>query len=549
MLALSAIIAGSVMTGYSAYRIHAARRGKGRKLRDMEVLRRLNIPPKKQARVWSVLMVLGLVLLTPGVGLLLKSDRTSGDGGELSPSSFRPAPSGSPILAPPSEKMDKTPRDVDEGVSSSLVSGVAFASSGGGGKSSSSGGGGGRSSTASAKDDAAEADEAAEVVYDEAERSPKGNDSTYRPSRANETPEIYKADSASDLPRIGEDGGTKTRSIKPEVSETRRGSENLSSSSSELAEGPAAAGASDSSDVEEALTEPSSPVDESVVEGGGDEVAVPDLSRPTTAKSVPSPSAGETRTEAEVADVAREKSTVSDDPGRLASGAATIPTSAEAKTESAAIDVAREKRTDPNGSRRSAAVGAGDAIEMGAGVERTAPPNLSGSSVAKEEFDRSTTSSPEADEGRSQEETPLGPEDLDPAAETHDSIKIEDPSAMTTVLALDPGPKVEDVKRLQFREENRSETLAMGNLSGDEPSLSESWGLNGSTGTEAGLAHSIRGFDFGAEFDNFASTTLPGIGTQKNWTANPVMMMEFEKIDIESSFRRDLSFTPTSPLR
>jgi len=28
-----------------------------------------------------------------------------------------------------------------------------------------------------------------------------------------------------------------------------------------------------------------------------------------------------------------------------------------------------------------------------------------------------------------------------------------------------------------------------------------------------------------------------------------VMMMEFEKIDIESSFRRDLSFTPTSPLR
>jgi len=50
MLALAATITGIIITGYSAYKIQDARRGEGRKLRDMEVLRRLNVPPKKQVR-------------------------------------------------------------------------------------------------------------------------------------------------------------------------------------------------------------------------------------------------------------------------------------------------------------------------------------------------------------------------------------------------------------------------------------------------------------------------------------------------------------------
>ncbi|MGC9515501.1 hypothetical protein, partial [Methanocrinis sp.] len=159
MLALVATIVGSIITGYSAYKIHAIRGGQGRKLRDMEVLRRLNISPKKQVRLWSFLLALGLVLLTPGLGYLLCSDQISGGGGDASYSYLRATSSGNPTAVPLSEKLDKTPRTVEKDVSGS--SGFSFFPSGGGSSRRSSSGGGSTKPASSPRENVTSIDEGA----------------------------------------------------------------------------------------------------------------------------------------------------------------------------------------------------------------------------------------------------------------------------------------------------------------------------------------------------------------------------------------------------
>jgi len=192
MLALVATIAGSVITGYSAYKIHTIRRGQDRKLRDMEVLRRLNISPKKQVRVWSLLMALGLVLLTPGLGYLLCCDQISGSGSDAPYSDLKSNPSGNPAIVPPSEKLDKTPRTVEDdesGTSGQPL--IFFGSSGGGGSSrKSSSGGSSTASEPSSSENVTGTEERLTEGYDNDTLPSDGNDSILEASEANETGDI-----------------------------------------------------------------------------------------------------------------------------------------------------------------------------------------------------------------------------------------------------------------------------------------------------------------------------------------------------------------------
>lgn len=528
MLSLAAIIVGFILTGYSAYKIHAARRGQGRKLQDMEVLRRLNVPPKKQVRVWSALMVLGLVLLTPGLGLLLSSDRTSGDGGNLSPSSLRPSPSGSPLLAPPSEKLDKTPRNVDEGRSGTFGGGVVFASSGGSSKRTSSGGGGG-SSPPPSPGEARGGDETSGVIYDDLGGSSKGEGSTHSPPEANETPAIYKAGSASDRPRIDE-GRPANTTAEPEV-ETETGGLTDGSKSAALPEAPAV-------EAEPAGVEPEAtgPSEETTSEGVAEKGPLPDLSRPVVAGSAPPSARTEARTESKSLVEAPKGGPASDDPGLLAAGPAPKSATPEAVTGSATIDVAREKRTTPNASghlpsESKGVAGVGDPEE-----EVTAPPSPGGTSGMAGELGppapgsepTASPPSPEPDLSGGALESPgladlgMGPSPQDPAPET--------------------GAQVEEVKKLLFRDANQSDTTEGRNLSGTDE-------LNGSSEMGPVPNLSERRVAFDAEFNNFGSANRLGMGIDENGTQSPVMIMEFEKIDLESTFRQGLGLTPTSGFR
>ena len=76
---------------------------------------------------------------------------------------------------------------------------------------------------------------------------------------------------------------------------------------------------------------------------------------------------------------------------------------------------------------------------------------------------------------------------------------------------------------------------------------SEADELNGSS--EIGSNLSVGRIAIDAEFKNFGSANRLGMGIDKNGTQRPVMIMEFEKIDLESNFRQGLGLTPTSGFR
>ena len=536
MLALAAIIVGSILTGYSAYKIHAARRGESRKLRDMEVLRRLNVPPKKQVRVWSALMVLGLVLLTPGLGLLLSSDRGSGYVGNLSPSGLRPSTPGSPLLVPPSEKLDMTPKTVDEGRSGAFGGGAAFASSGGSGKRASSGGGGGSSSA-----------EAKEGVRDDLGGSSKGEGPDHHPPEANETPTIYKAGSARDRPRIGEVSPSNT-TAGPEGGGLTDGSE-----SGALPEAPAA-GPEPAGEEAVAI----GPSVETTSEGVAEKRPLPDLSRPVVAGSgTPSARTGE-RAEPEALDEAPEEGGGSDDPGHLAAGPAPKSATSSEVAGSAAIDVAREKRTAPSTSRRLPSEEKG-AEEVGdPEKEGTAPPAPAEASGMEGEAGH-LVAGPEPTSPPPSPELDISDGSLEPPglADLGMELAPEDPAPVM-------GAQVEEVKKLLFREATRSDMTV-----GEAPSGADLIGVDGdgvppgnmtvvATPSEAdelngssdiGSNLSVGRIAIDAEFKNFGSANRLGMGIDENGTQRPVMIMEFEKIDLESNFRQGLGLTPTSGFR
>ncbi len=320
MLALVTIVAGSVITGYSAYKIHVLRRGRGRKLREMEILRRLDIPPKKQVRVWSFLMVLGLVLLTPGLGYLLSIDPISGSGGEAPYSNLRASPSSSPTMVPPSEKLDNTPRTLnDEGFSR-----IFFASSGGGSSRRSSSGGSKTTSPSSSSETATRV-----------EGSSGGGDSTAHVSLLNDDAKVSGAGLASSGPEIDTASETTTKASVAKSEDRRSKTEpkptESSTESAKIDKAPektSAQGAPELSEIS-GETKPT-PTRSAIFESELEKKATSSTLGYSAAETVPKSNPFETLTESVTIDVEPEKNTAPDITGD--SAVKTVPESNSSAT-------------------------------------------------------------------------------------------------------------------------------------------------------------------------------------------------------------------------
>jgi hypothetical protein len=527
MLALVAIIAGSVITGYSAYKIHALRRGRGRKLRDMEILRRLDIPPKKQVRVWSFLMVLGLVLLTPGLGYLLSIDPISGSGGEAPYSNLRASASSSPTMVPPSEKLDNTPRTLnDEGFSR-----IFFASSGGGSSKRSSSGGSRTTSASSSSETVTRVDE-----------SSGGEDSTTYVSLANDVSEISGAELTSSGPEIDTASETTTKATATKF-EDRKGEtepkpiEPLTESAKidKAPEKISAQGGPEPSKVGgEAEPTPTKSV---IVEPETEKETTSGTLGYSVAETVPKSTQTETLTESVTIDVEPEKNTAPDITGD--SAVKTVPESnpAETFTEPVIAESEDEKNKTPETSVFS---------EIGG------EPESPSSTISPEPYDSGVESGLPATTPASAASDLIEEPDLSrstPTIENPATSNISDPPA---VPAAKTEPKIDEVKKLEFKEEPTSLIDGNGNDSGEgtEPTNNLLPNLDGPFGdfeTGPRLDTFGKGFDFDTEFENF--TLTPGLGTRtdKNGTPSSVPIMEFEKIDLGSNFRGGFGLTPASP--
>jgi len=582
MLALIATIAGSVVTGYSAYKIHTFRNGQGRKLRDMEVLRRLNIPPKKQVRVWSFIMALGLVLLTPGLGFLLSYDSISDDGGNAPYSNLRATTSGSPVVVPPSEKLDNTPRIVDKDESGTSGRTFFFASSGGGGSRKSSSGGSGTTSRSSSSENVTSTDETSSAGYDNDTLSSGGEDSTYGVSDINETAEFSETKLASSGPKIGATSemtanttAAESENLKSETETTPIFDRTKSAKIDAVPEKTSAEGASEPSEVAgktelaptEASTEPA------IIDSAPEKRTVPDTSGYSVDGREPKSNPTETQTEPAIIKAAPEKRTAADTTGY--SVVETLPesTAPETLTESAVIDIGPEKSTAVDTSEYSVAESVPESTPTETKTEpeviesvpeKTTAPDTSGFSETGDEFESpsSTTLSEPSDSevGSDLPETSplstvsdLGDEPdrswLSSAIENPATNSISDPAAFP---AEETESQIDEVKKLEFKEENTSKTNGTGNDSVEGTELANNLlpNLEGPFGdfeTGPRLDTFGKGFDFDTEFINFTPVSRPEMGIDKNDTSSSVPIMEFEKMDLGSNFGGGFGLTPSSP--
>jgi hypothetical protein len=544
MLALLAIIAGSAITGYSAYKIHAIQRGRGRKLRDMEVLRRLDIPPKKQVRIWSALLVLGLVLLTPGLGYLLSVDPISGSGGGAPYSNLRATPSGTPATVPPSEELDKTPRTVEKGGSGS--SGFFFPSSGGGGSSkrSSSGGGGGSSGSLTKENDTSAIETPSEGLDDYARNSESGYPISYA-HETNETSKITATESDPIDQKVEEASETKANDaklddvgsetepatlkdipqtpptkIEPSIAEASTETA-IIGVSREKSTVPAFSGSSKENIVSEEVA-PEKIVSEEVVseKTAPEEIGSRSDHREASASPV-------------VVEAASEKRTVPLAPKYQIDETIPEPTSEETSSEPEGSDADMDEIPSPD------AVASSD--ELG-----STPPAPS-SETPGPELEAETKETPAASEASEDEDDP------DPTSITS---TVEDPakSESLEIPAAQPEtkPRTEEVKKLVFGEGSTPETNGTANLSaekagGGQAPLPNLESLFGDLNTTSGLYVLEGDSDFRSRFQDFTLDAQTGMGTAKNGTLDPVPLLKFETIDLRSDFQSGSGLTPTSP--
>ena len=533
MLALAATIAGSIITGYSAYKIHAARKGEGRKLRDMEVLRRLNIPPKKQVRAWGFLMALGLVLLSPGLGFLLSYDHISSDGGIGAYSDLRATPSGSPVMAPPSEKLDKTPRAFDEDGSSGRTVFASSGSGGGGGGKKSSSGGGKTASTTSSTETAAAIDETSSVVYDENAGSSGSVGSTSDASDLKETPVIYKADPASDGPEIETDSveAAMAELDEPEVASGETEPPTMPQSdggkSDELAE-TAFVEVSDLPKIAAEAAAPEGSKEYVSVEVPAEDGAVPDENG--VAEPVPEPARTETKTESATIDAAREKRTAPNASMKTAAESLNGPSSAEVQRETTVIET---------------------------GFEDSVPQEGLGSSEIETEFEETSSissSGPNSSDVEAELPAAYPPSEIDLAGGPGSAMvggarsSISDPAEemKTEIGEVETKTAIDEVKKLEFKLGNVSEAKVSVNVSVDDNRSANNSSSNRDNDSEPGPGLDVFGrrLDFDTEFENLASLSQPEMGIERNESS--VTLMEFERIDLVSNHRKELGLTPTS---
>jgi hypothetical protein len=558
MLALLTIIAGSAIAGYSAYKIHAIRRGRGRKLRDMEILRRLDIPPKKQVRIWSALLVLGLVLLTPGLGYLLSVDPISGSGGGAPYSNLRATPSGTPATVPPSEELDKTPRIVEKDGSGS--SGFFFPSAGGGGASSKRSSSGGGSSSSSTKEENTTA----------IEISPEGRDDDTRYSdgsyahETNETSEITAAGSDPTDSKAGESSETKANDaeldggggetqpatlkdmpqtsaeIEPPLAEVSAETA-IIGVSREKSTVPAFSGYLEENIVsEEILPEkivseeilPEKIVPEKIVsEEILPEKIVSEEIAPAEIGRGPDPRVASASDV--VVETAAEKRTVPLAPKYHIDETVPGPVTEEAPSEPGGADVDIDEIPSPDAAASSDEFGSA--------------PHAPSSETPGPEPESETKETPVASGASEDEDDP----DLTRITSmVEDMAKSESPE----IAAEQPGtkPRTEEVKMLVFGESLTPETNGTANLSAEKggegeavvPNLESLFGdLNATSGSYVLEG----GSDFMSRFQEFTSDDQTGMGTAKNDTLNPVPLLKFETIDLRSNFQSGSGLTPSSP--
>lgn len=520
MLALLAIITGSVITGLSAYKIRAIRRGRDRKLRGMEVLRRLDIPPKKQVRVWSVLLVLGLVLLTPGLGYLLAVDPIAGSEGDAPYSNLMTVSSGTPTTAPLSEKLDKTPRTIEKDGSSS--SSLFFSSGGGGGSRKSSSGGGGGSSTTKKNTSVIETSQEGHV--DDA----GGHESIGYVYETNATPEITVTESdpkKTDEPYETMATGAESKDEDDETEPTTLEDQATSSTKTEP-------------------SQPEASIETAIIGVSPEKSTVPAFF--------------EYSTEEVVSEEMAQKEIVSGD-ARNESDLEKAPTS------SVVVEAASEKRTVPHTTPK---------YPMNeTGPELASEETPSGPEEAVVDLDES----PSLDVVVSSDEsgpTPSAPTGLPGSEHESETTKITaEPEAPEDDVNLDlswttsitedstnrrsdlppaTGPETTEVKKLLFGdgstpEMNESTNLSAkkaGELEGTVPDMDVLFGnLNSTSGSYVFEEDP----DFMSRFQDFTMNGQTGMGTEMNGTLNSAPLMEFETIDFKSDFRSESGLTPTSP--
>ena len=568
LAATIATIAGFIITGYSAYRIQAARRGKGRKLRDMEVLRRLNVPPRKQVRAWGFLLVLGLLLLSPSLGFLLSCDQTAGDGGIGECSNLRATPSGSPVTAPPSVKLDHTPRTFDEDGSNGRAMTIGGSSGGGGGGKKSSSGGG-KTAPSTASPETATSDGNSGAVPGAEAGSSDGGGSPSEVSGAEETPVIYKADPASDGPVVAADSeGDGMPGADESVEESgEQKSPVVPQNGLDESDGPAEIAPSDGgselpeASMEAEAAEPEASKEYVAVESSAGDlpeegVHPEDVDEGVQAGDLP----GEGVNPEDLDEGVPVQGAAGSDENRLQPG--------RSETESATIDAAREKRTAPDASRLSAAqslpgsssaeVLREPAVLDPSSEERTLqegpePPETefqATSDPSDSEFERELPKAEPPSAGIYPAE-PIGPAEAagenDSEVEETDSSSIADPTleADPEIGLLETNSTINDeVKKLEFKANIAGSASAY--PSGNSSSSKLEGALNQSAGRpEVDVLG--RRLDFDGELENFASFSQPEMGMERNNTSSSVMLMEFEGIDLGSKPRGGLGLTPTSP--
>ncbi len=503
-LALVATIAGSIITVYSAYKIHAIRGGQGRKLRDMEVLRRLNISPKKQVRVWSFLLALGLVLLTPGLGYLLCCDQISGSGGDAPYSYLRANPSGDPTAVPLSEKLDKTPRTVEKGGFGS--SGLTFFPSGGGSSRRSSSGGGSTKTASSSSENVTGIDERA---MDNDTLSSGGDDPGRKAPEADDAAEISETESGSSDPEI--DAPSEMKGPVPRFE-----------SGDGETEPAMAESRAETVRVEAAPEKTSAEIASEIPDPVGRAEPALASSEVTDAGPLVPATPGYSREESAAVDVAPEKRSVP---------ATTEPLMAETVPMSDPAERARAPPADESGAKRGEDPDAEGSSLMGDGLD-TPSPEPSDSEAGPDLQEESTVSEGEEGTDPSLLLSVIG----DPGAEDPMAEGASDPPEVPGT-----GPEIGEVKRLVFKEEPESEANRTG--------LAET-GLDlpfGDSGMQPGLDAPGEGFDLDTEFKDFRSGSRSATGIDVNGTLKTVPIREFEKIDLSSNFRRGSGLTPSSP--
>jgi hypothetical protein len=550
MLALIATITGSVITAYSAYKIYTTRSVQSRKLRDMEFLRRLNVPPKKQVRVWSFLMALGLILLTPGLGFLLATDPISGYGEGASYPNLRATPSKSPVIVPPTEKMESSPRSVRDAGSGTSRAVPLFAPSGGGGKGSFSGAAVTTSGPTSAGSDSTMdisiSDDAGGVPRTKlASSGPKTDGASEKTanSDASET-EVNRRDTAS----TAQDITTYSAKIDaaPEKTSSKEGKEPPLIASKIEKEGLEAP----------SRTVPGEPLDERPAYAPlrqeaetSPELIPEETSAGAVAIGTENLPATEDGADREPTEVSRSET----GPGPILEGPEAIKPEKGAEIEAedeATDDLLTENATTPEDGPETETGTDLETAEVSAAEEGSEP--TPGDTSAEEEI---------VEEGPIKSRSPEASGSWEIGGEVTASGQISSKTGIFDAAAstANTTPQIEGVKRLEFKAAPPSTTEEIGNLSEDNMTVSGPEDVTNQTKAtlsnlnlpfgdgERGprLDTFGKGFNFDTGLERFGSGRE--VAFDENGTLMPVPIMEFEKMDFGSNFGGGFGLTPTSP--